>query len=339
MAHKQLLVDLELPTLAGILDTGTLAKHLRIVSRAPWNGGGIEEAHVVRVLKHHVGKRCTLEIGVRTGDDWYFLIGKVYRKDRSDVFQAIEGIQQTGFGPQDDFSIPQPVAYLPSLRLLLQEKVEGPVAGEVFRNGDERSRAEAAERCARWLARFHARAPKAGPVSHPQDHLNSKSMQHSSRKIAKLEGAFADRAARLLQRLEDASSTVIPVEMCAGHGSYNAAQVILNRGRTIVFDWDWFDVADPARDVGRFLYALRRWALDELGSIRALDEVAEIFLKTYLAVGQPGVEKNLRFFEAATCFNLAMRHLFDPGSNWHEKREKAEAMLDEGLHLLERKAA
>jgi len=339
MNHKQLLVDPEIPTVAEVLDTGVLAKHLRIVSRAPWNGGGVEEAHVVRVLKHHVGKRCTLEIGVRTGDNWHFLIGKVYRKDRSDVFEAIEGMRQAGFGPEDEFSIPQPVAYLPSLRLLLQEKVEGPVAGEVFKNGDERGRAEGAERCARWLARFHACAPKAGPGSHPQDHLNSKSMQHSLRKIAKLEGAFADRAARLWQRLEDASLSVSSVEMCAGHGSYNAAQVILNGGRTIVFDWDWFDVADPARDVGRFLYALRRWALDELGSIRALDGVAEIFLKTYLTIGQPGVEKNLRFFEASTCFNLAMRHLFDPGCNWQEKQEKAEAMLDEGLRVLEREAA
>ena len=164
-------------------------------------------------------------------------------------------------------------------------------------------------------------------------------MQHSSRKIARLEGAFADRATRLLQQLEDASSSVSPVKMCAGHGSYNAAQVILNGKRTVVFDWDWFDVADPARDVGRFLYALRRWALDELGSIRALDGVAEIFLTTYLAVGQREVKKNLRFFEAATCFNLAMRHLLDSGSNWNEKQEKAEAMRDEGLHVLEREAA
>ena len=85
----------------------------------------------------------------------------------------MEGIRETGFGPRDEFSIPQPVGYLPSLRLLLQEKVEGPVASEVFKNGDERSRAEGAERCALWLAQFHARAPKVGPVSLPQDHLSS----------------------------------------------------------------------------------------------------------------------------------------------------------------------
>jgi aminoglycoside phosphotransferase (APT) family kinase protein len=336
----QPLIDPEIAALSEVLDPIALAKHLRVIARAPWNGAPVEEARVIRVLKHHIGKRCTLEIGLRTEKGWHFLVGKVYRKNRAaGVFQAMEGIEQAGFGPQDEFSIPQPLAYLSPLRLLLQEKVEGPVANEIFKTGDEQSRAAAAKRCARWLARFHAIAPKSGKASYPHDHLKSKSMQRCARKIAELSGSFAAKGAQLLRLLEDASSSLSPVEMRPGHGSYNAAQVILAPGRTVVFDWDWYDVADPARDVGRFLYALRRWALDQLGSIRALDGAAEVFLKTYLAVGPPLVEKNLRFFEAATCLNLAMRHLYDPGPCWQEKQEKAEAMLDEGLGVPEREAA
>jgi aminoglycoside phosphotransferase (APT) family kinase protein len=284
--YVQPLSDPGIATLSEVLDPTALAKHLRVVSQAPWNGGAVEEVQV-RVLRHHARQRCTLEIGLRTEKGWHFLIGKVYRNDRPDVFQAMEGIQQAGFGPQDEFSIPQPLAYLSPLRLLLQEKVEGPVAKEIFKTGDEQSRAAAAERCARWLARFHALGPKAGLVFDSLRYLSV--LRERARRIGRLGGRCADKAARLLKWLEDSAPSLRSVEMRAGHGSYSPAQLILAEGRTVTFDWDGYDVADPARDVGRFLYALRRWGLDQLGSIRVLDGAAEVFLKTYLAVGPPEI--------------------------------------------------
>jgi aminoglycoside phosphotransferase (APT) family kinase protein len=222
---------------------------------------------------------------------------------------------------------------LASLRCLVQEKVEGPSAGDIFKTGDEQSRVAAAERCGRWLARFHAVGPKAGPVSYAHEHLNSKSMRRYARKITKLTGPFAKKGAHLLQRLEAASSSLSPVELRAGHGSYSASHVILAEGRTVAIDWDFHEVADPACDVARFLGALRRRALIRLGSIRLLDGAAEAFLRAYLAMGPSEVEKNLPFFEAATYLNLAMRHLSDPVPNC---QENTEATLDEGLRVLGR---
>jgi aminoglycoside phosphotransferase (APT) family kinase protein len=332
--YVQPLIDPGIATLSEVLDPIALAKHLRVIVRAPWNGARVEEVQV-RVLRHHVCRRCTLEIGIRTDKGWHFLIGKVYRKDRSHIFQAMQGIQQAGFGPQEEFSIPEPLAYLSPLRLLVYEKVEGQLADEVLKTGDEQSRAAAAERCARWLARFHAIAPKAGEVCYARDHLDSESMQRCSREIAKLGGPLADKAARLFQQLEDTVASLSPVEMRAGHGSFSAPQVVLAQGRTAAFDWDRYAVADPARDMGRFLGALRRRALGDFGSIKALDGAAEVFLKTYLAVGPPGAEKNLRFFEAAACLKWAKHDLSHQVPGWPEKTE---AMLDEGLDVLERGA-
>jgi len=333
--HLRTLIDPGIATLAEVLDPVALSKHLRGVSLGSWDGEAVEEIQT-RLLRHHEHLRCTLEIGLHTDHVWHFLIGKVYHRDRFDVFQAMEKIQQAGFGPHEEFSIPQPLAYVPSLRLLLQEKVEGPVAKEIFRTGDEQSRVAAGERCARWLARFHAVAPKAGPVSYPHDHLKSKSMQRCWRKIAKLGGPLADKAASLLRRLEEAVSSLSPVEMCPSHGDYGANQLILAGGRTVAFDWDGYDVADPARDVGRFRAALRRLALIRLGSIRALDSAAEVFLRTYLALGQPQAERNLRFFQAAAFLKLATHHLSPSAPHWENR---AEAMLDEGLRVLEQGAA
>ena len=325
--HVQPLIDPGIVTLSEVLDPTALGKHLRLISKAPWNGAPVEEIQV-RVLRHHVRQRCTLEVGIRTEKGWHFLIGKVYHNDRPDIFQAMQGIQHAGFGPQDEFSIPQPLAYLSPLRLLVQEKVAGPLAKEIFKVGDEQNRAAAAERCARWLARFHSLGPKAGPVFDAHCYLSV--VRERARRIGRLGGRCADKAARLLKWLEDSASLLRPVEMRAGHGSYSPAQLILAEGRTVTFDWDGYDVADPARDVGRFLYALRRWGLDQLDSIRVLDGAAEVFLKTYLAAGPPDAETNLWFYKAAACLKLARTV-----SHWQDKSEE---MLGEGLGVLEKEA-
>src|ERR1700680_1377734 len=75
----------------------------------------------------------------------------------------MEEVRRAGFGPQEEFSIPEPTAYVQDLQLLLQEKVPGRPATESFLSDDESERATAAERCACWLAKFHKTAPRIGP--------------------------------------------------------------------------------------------------------------------------------------------------------------------------------
>jgi aminoglycoside phosphotransferase (APT) family kinase protein len=328
------LTDPGIESLSEILGPEALAKHLQGVCLGPRIGGTIHKIQV-RLLRHHIGRRCTLEIGLCTERGWHFVIGKVYHNDRFEVFQSMEKIQRVGFGPQDEFSIPQPLAYLHSLRLHLLERVEGPTAEEVFSTGDEAGRTAAAERCALWLARFHALAPHVGPVSNPNEYFNSKKMRRCKDEIAKLDRRFAGKPDRLLHLLEEAAPSRSDVNVCAGHGAYRLDHILLTQGRTVVIDIDTQDVADPARDLARFLVALRRLAL-ELGSIRMLDTAAEVFRTTYLAVGSLGAERNLPFFEAAACLKRAMRILSRREVQW---RDKAEAMLDEGLRAIEQEAA
>lgn len=327
----QMLIDPGIETLAEVIDPMTLAKHLSASSISSTDGRAIEEVQV-RVLKHWPGRRVTMEIVLRSGNGWRSVIGKIFRKDRSHIFEAMREIQQVGFGVKDEFSIPQPIAYLPSLRLYLQEKVEGTPAEEIFKTGEERSRTEAAALCGRWLARYHALAPKMGDVCVAKEHLDSKSMRRCANEMAKLGGHLAGKADQLVQQLEDAATSLSPVEMRAGHGGFRASHVILCPGRTVTFDLDTYDVADPARDAARFLAALRNSALNRLGSIRALDGPADVFLRTYRAAGKSEWTKNLHFFEAAACMKRAKQNLRHRGPGWEEKME---AMLDEGLRIAE----
>lgn len=316
--------DPGIPTLAAVLQPHELNRHLRATLPVEW--GTSEEVRRVRVLAHHPGSRCTVGMALRMTRGSHDLIGKVYAEDRSDVYQALERIKRAGFGPEAEYAIPDPIHYVAGLRLLLLEKAHGPLAQVLFLKGNEKDRVVASERCGRWLARFQALAPKAGPVLELNRHLIR--LERWSRRIAKFGEPSAGKAARLFERLEAAASKCTGMEMTAGHASYSPSHIILGPARTVTFDWDGYDVAHPLRDVARFMIALRRLALGGLRSIRALDAEAELFLSAYMDAKRAGEAADLPFFQAATCLQLAVYNLS------HQGRERIDAMLDEGLRIL-----
>src|SRR5439155_23632161 len=130
--------DLRIWTLSAVLDAVELGKWLNPVLPAGW---GILRDLTVHVLEHHRGSRCTVDTTLQTTTGTYGLIGKVYAEDRSDVYRAIKQISKSGFGFNAEFSIPQPLTYVSAIRLLLQEKVQGPLAQEIFLRGNDQSRA------------------------------------------------------------------------------------------------------------------------------------------------------------------------------------------------------
>jgi aminoglycoside phosphotransferase (APT) family kinase protein len=327
--ESTLVTDPLLATLPEVFDPATIGAHLGRLVPVDW--GAIQDIRF-QILKHHPGSRCTIEIALRTETGEYSLIGKVYASDRSDVYRVMEAIQRSGFGPEHEFSIPQPLAYDPGLRLLLQEKVDGPRAKPIFVNAAAADRAEASARAAGWLARFHTVAPLSGrfaPLTRQLDDVN-----RWSRRIARLGEPFASQAQRLAQRLADEAASTRNARVCAGHGSYSCHQIILGDARTVTFDWDSYDVADPCRDVARFVVALQRLAVKYLGGIRALDAATEVFLRTYQARSPYDVAANLAWYRALTCLRLAKYEANRPVCTLPEG---IEALLDEGLRVLEEK--
>jgi aminoglycoside phosphotransferase (APT) family kinase protein len=311
-----------------VLDPVALGRILDEVLPAPHRG--LKDLQI-RVLRYHPRKRCVFETAGRSPDGPRSWIGKVYAVDRADVYHAMEAIRQAGFGPDAEFSIPEPVAYLPESRLLLQEKVAGRSATDLFLSEDVNDRLRMSERCAGWLARFHAVAPRSGPIFDLNDYQLD--IEHWSHRIAGVGGAFADKAGELRRQLEVAVSRIRDHGTCPSHGSLSHHQVIAANGRTVTFDWDHHAVADPAFDVARFLVYLRRLAFRCLGSVWALDAAADVFLNTYLSECGREVRGNLPFYAAAICLRLAKKDIRHQADRW---AEKAVATLDEGLRFLER---
>ncbi len=324
--------DPEIPTLQKALDPVVLAEYLPEVLPSEW--GAIRNVRL-QVLRHKRGEgRCTFEITLGTTSGCYSLIGKVYAEDRSDVYQVMQEIRRAGFGLEEEFAIPRPVAFLAPLRLLLYEKALGTRATVFIVNPNDSDRVPATERCARWLARFHALAPRSGRVFRLDDHLIF--LEECRRCIADLGLPFADKANRLFDQLSATALRLGRIEMCPGHGQYNSGQVILDEGRTVTVDWDTYNVADPSYDVARMLVGFKRLGLTYFDSLHALDGAAEVFLKTYVATGRSDVTTHLAFQRAAVCLERAKRDFDKQTQGW--RREMAEAMLDEGLRILHQEA-
>src|SRR5437899_11116410 len=218
-SESPLASDPGIPTLQRACDPVVLGEYLPEVLPSEW--GAIRNVRL-QVLRHYprTHPRCTFEITLGTTRGCYSLIGKVYAEDRSDVYRAMEEIRRAGFGSEDEFAIPRPVAFLAPLRLLVYEKVPGTRATALILNPNESDRVRAAQRCARWLARFHAIAPRSGRVFRLNDHLIS--LEGHRRCLADLGWPFADKASRLFDELNAIAPRLDRIDMCAGHGMYTS---------------------------------------------------------------------------------------------------------------------
>jgi hypothetical protein len=322
--------DPEMPILRTLFDANRIRDELRPCLLSLLHAGRSSVGPVkFQVLQWRPGRRLVLEIVLQTTTRWLRLVGKVYRENRPDVFEAIEKIWQSGLNREAEFSISRPIAYLPGLHLLLEEKVEGIPAKRLLLDGNASQRAAAAERCALWLVRFQALAPLQGKVMRVR-----KVLEQSERRVRSIFDAgapFADKAERLFRRLSDIPSYLEKRPMCAGHGDYTHNQVILSDQATVTIDWDSYGVADPCRDVARFLVCLERLAMKELRAARGLEHACNVFVRSYLTADAPGVESHLPFYKAALYLQVARRDVVsqDPWQLW-----RAEIMLNRALQAV-----
>ena len=217
--------DPDLPTLRGALDPAELTNCLYPIASSLWRSRRVKVIGT-RLINWRKGSRYTFEITAITETGWHNLIGKVFSQESYNVFDAMKKIWQVGLDRDSEFAIPEPLAYVPSLRLLIQEKVSGKPGKEVFVAGSPAERAEAAERCGHWLMWFQILAPQQGKVTKVRKILRRS--ESRLRQIVDAKVPFASRAEELFQRLLDVSSMLEGNNWCAGHGDYYHYQVLFS---------------------------------------------------------------------------------------------------------------
>src|SRR6266699_471398 len=120
-------VDPDGSALFEFLDKEELARQLNLFFSGQGQPVSPPDARI-RVLRWHKRSRCTMEITLETYGIFHELIGKIYAADRSHTYQTMEALWLEGFDQNSQNSIPRPLIYIPSLRLLLQENFGGGVS-------------------------------------------------------------------------------------------------------------------------------------------------------------------------------------------------------------------
>lgn len=273
---------------------------------------------------HH--NRCVFNLKINASDGWQSVIVKMFEIDRPDAFYVMQRINQGGFGAGSNFAVPRPIAYLSSLRILIEEKIEGRQVKGILLADDESAQLEAVRRCGAWLARFHTAAPKFGNRVDPLPLLEH--VREWAGMVAKFGKPFDSKCQVLMKKLEAAVPAEGTFEYCPGHGSYIPSHVILNNGRTVTIDFDEFELVDPARDIAWFLIALERFELKYGRPPGFYKRLASPFLESYSRDGNGDALRHLAFYKGAEYLHRARHDLY---KRIPPVREWAELMLDHAL--------
>lgn len=278
-----------------------------------------------QMLRYH-HNRSAFDVKIKANGGWQSVIAKLFAIDRQDAFDSMRRIHEAGFGDGAEYGIPRPIEYIPALRVLLEEKVEGRQVKGILLAQDQSEQLKAVRRCGTWLARFHDAAPRFGNRVEPRPLLEH--VREWADMVSAFGGPFPAKCDLLMRKLSDALPAKGSFEYCPGHGSYIPSHVLLAGDRTVTIDFDEFELVDPARDLAWFLIAVERFELKYGKSPGFYDRLAKPFLEAYRVATARESMRHLAFYKGAEFLHRARHDLYKripPVSAW------AEMMLDHGI--------
>jgi aminoglycoside phosphotransferase (APT) family kinase protein len=285
---------------------------------------------------------CDLDYPAGTPGGPPAVVAKVHSDDEGlRAHQAARSLLAAGFGTALA-RLALPIAYLPELKLSVQEHVPHEASyKDLFHAAFDDSApaptwealVSATRTTATALARLH-RTPVTLPVSaHWDDELSSVRAKHE--KLARVTVLPAGTSVAL-ERLASAARRTPADRPAPCHHSFRPAQVLLEGGGVCLIDLDKVCMSEPASDVALFTSKLRHMAANKTGTASAggngrVEEIRRELLATYATEASvhphrvalwEGLElvslvlsaaKKLNADWVATCSAMLTRHLDDSG--------------------------
>lgn len=207
------------------------------------------------------------------------------------VASTHRALWQRGFGSESSHRVPEPVAYLADLGVLLMRPVTGERLKELeLRGGD--ALLDGIRRAAQWLAALHESPVRLGR----DDDVDERTARLAVR--AASAAACSPRLGEALRRYLDELTRRRPVDgrsTVQTHGRYHAGHVYLGAGHVTVIDLDRAAVAHPGKDIGEFLHRMRWQAARSGASAGTMDALSDTFVHGYLAA-RPGELAGLAYY-------------------------------------------
>jgi Ser/Thr protein kinase RdoA (MazF antagonist) len=291
--------DPALPQLASLLNPGRMNT---VLARADL--GTLRGEESIHMVRHKPGRRAIIryDVASRTGTT-ETLFGKTFSSERGPrvyrVISTIAAAQALGA----EVAVPEPVAFDPELKLLLQRATPGRPVVERIRTGDTSS----TEAIAEAINHLHGSGLDLGR-RHDLD-----------REFAPLPGRVADvgshaphlriAAEHCLRDLLTRRDVAAKWRWQPVHRDFYHDQVLIDGDRLAILDLDDAAMSEPAVDIANFAAHLRLLGIQERDDPAAFAPARRAFM-TRAAALDPGLDESLLcLLEAATLVRLAGIHV------------------------------
>ena len=286
-------IDPALAELERALDPIEMSRRL-----APWRVISVE------ILKHKPGRRCSLAYTLEGTSGITRVFAKIFASERgASIYETLGLISEAA---PAGILVPRPIAYVPDLRLLVCEYLDGVGLAASLYLGES---GEPARRMGSALAALHgcrALPARGWSAGHELENLSRWAVHLGTRaeraRLSSLRQGLQTWALRL-PALPPENETLV-------HRDFYAEQILDCRGITAIVDLDDARRGDPAVDLGNFLAHLTLRSLQFAETRHGCTSSRPIFIEAYRrsARGEGGTGSLLEraaFYEAASLARLS----------------------------------
>lgn len=255
------------------------------------------------------------------------LIGKFSQSnDGEQIHELMTQLWRKAFHPTeaDRISIPTPLGYLPTLKMVLQEEVPGHQLNTLIK---AEPRIEYAQLIGRTLSKLHRSELRPGIARDMQRHLSRcyPSHQALAQACPELNDAIAlivGVASELDRQISDSHFTTI-------HGDFHMKQIHVDGDRAWLLDFDALGWGDPASDLGNVILTLKHKA-DRLSNVPAL--ISATLDEYFTTSKDQRITQRIHVYEAVNGLRRACKQLRLRQEGW---RQNAGTMVTTAVLALE----
>ena len=305
-------LDPEIPALVAMHEQGLE----RLLARAGVDGGGAG----VRLLKHHLGLRCTFELAA---PDRRMAL-KLYADDPSPLVALLRRFEGEGLATGRPPTASPLLAWDRPLRFVVTGWLTGPSGSELIEGRDGE---RAAELALAWLR------AAAGVFIELGEEFGARTLlrvtERRAQRIRTTEPELGMLASRCYEELE--ASPPQDVGRNVRHSSFKPSSLI-DVGGPGVIDWDDYRQGVLEYEAGTFLAALARMSHSARASAEDIEELRRterVFRDGLDGLADP---RTLGWYTAADLVKHADRRVRHRPSGW---RDVAEGLLRDALQALE----
>src|SRR5262245_3379479 len=291
-------LDKDLPRLARALNQHTAGKEFK--RRLPkLSADGKLRLKDIRLVRHKPGRRCVVEYDVevhRPGrpKEFVTLLGKTRaRRSGNEAFRLQKAFWDAGFHSEsaDGISVPEPIGVISAFQMWFQRKVQGCTADQLLAT---EAGPQVARRIVHAICKLHRSGVPTEKIHAVQDELRT--LRECLLQVGVLLPKWDSRLSALMTDCERIAAEIRPACSCGIHRDFYASQVIVDKDRLWLLDFDLYCQGDPALDMGNFIGHVIEQSLREFGSTRALRAIQSALEEEFVAYHGEFARSALRLY-------------------------------------------